>query len=53
VVACKGFLDENPNPTEDDVKQGLRGNLCRCGTYMGVRVAALQAAKAIKGGKNG
>jgi xanthine dehydrogenase YagT iron-sulfur-binding subunit len=53
VVACKGFLDENPNPTEEDVKHGLRGNLCRCGTYMGVRAAALQAAKAIKRGKNG
>jgi len=53
VVACKGFLDENPNPTEEDVKHGLGGNLCRCGTYVGVRAAALQAAKAIKGGKNG
>ena len=37
VVACKGFLDEHPNPTEEDVKHGLGGNLCRCGTYMGVR----------------
>jgi len=53
VVACKGFLDENPNPTEEDVKHGLGGNLCRCGTYMGVRAAALQAAKEMKGGKNG
>jgi xanthine dehydrogenase YagT iron-sulfur-binding subunit len=53
VVACKGFLDENPNPTEEDVKHGLSGNLCRCGTYMGVRAAALQAAKTLKGGKNG
>src|ERR1019366_6323284 len=45
VVACKGFLDEHPDPTEEDVKHGLGGNLCRCGTYMGVRAAALQAAK--------
>ena len=54
VMACKGFLDEHPNCTEEDVKHGLGGNLCRCGTYMGVRKAALQAAKTIKGGaKNG
>lgn len=54
VMACKGFLDEHPNCTEEDVKHGLGGNLCRCGTYMGVRKAALQAAKTMKGGaKNG
>jgi xanthine dehydrogenase YagT iron-sulfur-binding subunit len=51
VVACKGFLEENPDPTEDDVKHGLGGNLCRCGTYMGVRAAAMQAAVALQRGK--
>jgi xanthine dehydrogenase YagT iron-sulfur-binding subunit len=35
----------------EDVKHGLGGNLCRCGTYMGVRKAALEAAAAMKGGK--
>jgi xanthine dehydrogenase YagT iron-sulfur-binding subunit len=55
VMACKGFLDENPNPTLQEVEHGLGGNLCRCGTYVGVRKAALDAAKAMKaqGGKNG
>ena len=54
VMACKGFLDEHPNPTEEDMKRELGGNLCRCGTYVGVRKAALQAAKAMKGAnKNG
>jgi xanthine dehydrogenase YagT iron-sulfur-binding subunit len=53
VMACKGFLDEHPNPTEADVNHGLGGNLCRCGTYMGIRKAVLQAAKEMKGGKNG
>jgi len=53
VMAVKGFLDEHPNPTEAEVRHGLGGNLCRCGTYMGVRRAALEAAKAMKGGKNG
>ncbi len=54
VVACKAFLDKNPNPTPDEVQKGLGGNLCRCGTYMGVRAAVMQAANAQKGGrKNG
>ena len=37
----------------DDVKNGLGGNLCRCGTYMGIRQAVLEAAKNMKGAKNG
>jgi xanthine dehydrogenase YagT iron-sulfur-binding subunit len=54
VVACKAFLDRNPNPTPEQVQKGLGGNLCRCGTYMGIRAAVLQAASAQKGGrKNG
>ena len=53
VMAAKGFLSEHPNPTMDDVKNGLGGNLCRCGTYMGVRQAVLEAAKNMKGAKNG
>ena len=53
VMACKGLLDENPNPTVNDLKHGLGGNLCRCGTYMGVRKAVLEAAKNTKGAKNG
>lgn len=51
VVACKAFLDKNPNPTPEEVQRGLGGNLCRCGTYIGVRAAVLQAARAQKGGR--
>ena len=51
VMAVNGFLKENPSPTEEQVKHGLGGNLCRCGTYMGIRKAALEAAKNMKGGK--
>ncbi len=51
VVACKAFLEKHPNPTLEDVKKGLGGNLCRCGTYMGVMRAALDAAKIMKGGQ--
>jgi xanthine dehydrogenase YagT iron-sulfur-binding subunit len=53
VMASKAFLDRNPSPTYEQVKEGLGGNLCRCGTYVGVRRAVLQAAKELKGGKNG
>lgn len=55
VMATKAFLAEHPNPTPEDVEHGLGGNLCRCGTYMGVRQAALEAARNLKppGGKNG
>jgi xanthine dehydrogenase YagT iron-sulfur-binding subunit len=52
VMATKGLLDRNANPSPDDVKHGLSGNLCRCGTYIGLRKAVLQAAKT-RGGKNG
>ncbi len=50
VVACKAFLDKHPNPTREQVRRGLGGNLCRCGTYVGVEQAVLDAAKAPKGG---
>jgi xanthine dehydrogenase YagT iron-sulfur-binding subunit len=49
VTACKALLDKNPNPTEDEIRKGLDGNICRCGTYVGVINAAMAAAKAMKG----
>jgi aerobic-type carbon monoxide dehydrogenase small subunit (CoxS/CutS family) len=52
-MATKGFLAKHPAPTYEDVKHGLGGNLCRCGTYVGIRKAALEAARTMKGGKNG
>jgi len=53
VMAAKGFLDKHPNPSYEDVKKGLGGNLCRCGTYVGVRKAVLEAAQEMKGARNG
>ena len=50
VMACKAYLDRNPNPTYEQVKKALGGNLCRCGTYMGVRKAVLDAAMRMKRG---
>lgn len=49
VVACAAFLKDNPNPTRDEVRRGLGGNLCRCGTYAGITEAVLDAA-GVKGG---
>ena len=51
VVACKAFLDKHPHPTREDVDHGLGGNLCRCGTYAGIREAVLEAAETLKGGR--
>jgi xanthine dehydrogenase YagT iron-sulfur-binding subunit len=45
VMATKAFLDQHPHPTMEQIKQGLGGNFCRCGTYAGMRAAVLQAAK--------
>jgi len=36
VVACSAFLKENPKPTPEELRLGLGGNLCRCGTYAGI-----------------
>lgn len=45
ILAAKALLDENPHPTEDDVKEGLAGNLCRCTGYVKIVEAVLAAAE--------
>ena len=45
VMAATSLLQENPNPTEDDVRIGLEGNLCRCTGYHNIVQAVLAAAK--------
>jgi xanthine dehydrogenase YagT iron-sulfur-binding subunit len=45
VVACKALLDKHPDPTADDLLRELSGNLCRCGTYAGIRGAIAQVAR--------
>jgi xanthine dehydrogenase YagT iron-sulfur-binding subunit len=51
VMSCAAYLETHRNPTIEDVKQALGGNLCRCGTYMGVRDAVVEAASSMKGGR--
>ena len=46
VMAGKAIVDGNSQPTMADVESGLSGNICRCGTYVGVRKAVYEAARA-------
>ena len=50
VVATTAFVREHPNATLEEVRAGLGGNLCRCGTYVGITAAALEVAGTMKGG---
>jgi len=45
VTACSAFVRDNPNASVEEVKAGLGGNLCRCGTYAGMVLAAADASK--------
>jgi carbon-monoxide dehydrogenase small subunit len=45
IMAAAALLEENPNPTEDEVRHGLEGNLCRCTGYHNIVKAVLDAAK--------
>ncbi len=49
VVSAKALLHKNPNPTENDCKQALAGNICCCGTYPRHPTAIMEAAQIIKG----
>lgn len=48
VMACSAYVKQDPNPTYEGLQKALGGNLCRCGTYMGIRDAVLEAAHTIK-----
>lgn len=45
VVAVKAFLDKKPKATEEEIRAGLNGNICRCGTYVNVVQAAVKLVK--------
>ena len=50
VMRSAELIQENPNPTEDEVRHGLEGNLCRCTGYHNIVKAVLTAAEAVRGG---
>lgn len=45
ILSAKALLDENPNPTEEEVRVGLSGNLCRCTGYVKIVEAVLAAGE--------
>ena len=49
VMASVALLKDNPSPTEEDVRRGLEGNLCRCTGYHNIVSAVLDAAGAARG----
>jgi xanthine dehydrogenase YagT iron-sulfur-binding subunit len=45
VVAVRAFLNKHPQASEDEIRAGLNGNICRCGTYADIIEAAIAVAK--------
>jgi aerobic-type carbon monoxide dehydrogenase small subunit (CoxS/CutS family) len=50
VVSATALLQDNPNPSAEEIKLGLSGNICRCGTYPNVFGAVQEAAKNMRKG---
>ena len=46
ILTAKRLLEETPRPTADEVRTAMSGNLCRCGSYVKIVEAVLQAARA-------
>jgi len=46
-MSAKALLDSNPRPTEAQVRDGLAGNLCRCGTHGRIIRAVLKASRVV------
>lgn len=45
VVAVRAFLNQHPNATEEQIRTGLNGNICRCGTYANILQAVIAVVK--------
>ena len=52
ILSAKALLDENPNPTREEAKTALAGNLCRCTGYVKIIDAVLAGAKTMRMGGN-
>ena len=50
IVSSKDLLDKNPHPSSTEIKRGINGNICRCGTYHGIFKAIKLASTRMKGG---
>ncbi len=49
ILSAKALLDEDPDPTEDEVRDALSGNLCRCGNYKRITECVFAAGQTIRG----
>lgn len=49
LMTAKALLDQNPDPSEDEIRQALDGHLCRCGTHVRFIRAIQRAARALRG----
>ena len=45
IMQAVSLLAATPKPTDDDIDEGMAGNICRCGTYQRIRAAIKEAAK--------
>jgi aerobic-type carbon monoxide dehydrogenase small subunit (CoxS/CutS family) len=45
IMTAAGLLAKTPNPTDADIDEAMRGNICRCGTYQAIRTAIHRAAQ--------
>ncbi len=52
ILSAKAFLEENPNPTEDEVAFAMSGNICRCGAYPYIVRSVLNAAEKLQAGSS-
>jgi isoquinoline 1-oxidoreductase subunit alpha len=48
IMAASALIANNSNPTDDDIDNAMRGNICRCGTYPRIREAIKAAARSVK-----
>jgi aerobic-type carbon monoxide dehydrogenase small subunit (CoxS/CutS family) len=48
IMSAKALLNENPRPTEDEVKEGLSGNFCRCISHYQVVRAVIEASEKMR-----
>lgn len=49
LMSCYALLLNNPNPTQEEIREAISGNLCRCGTYQSVVEAVTAAARMNEG----
>ncbi len=48
IMSAVALVEENSNPSEEEIIQAMEGNLCRCGTYMRIKQAIKQAAEEVR-----